>query len=102
MATDDKTTGTRIYPNKAGYLDPTEIDRPATYGRAAAERVQGTRAGWWQVTTPDRHVGSLNPAIHTVTEHEDGTITVTPSIDMSQRTPGAWHGWLTRGVFVRC
>lgn len=98
----DKTTevtGARIYPESNGYLDPAKIDQPACYGRATAPRVQGSAAGWWQVTTPDRHVGSLNPAVHTVVEHEDGTITVTPSIDMSQRTPGGWHGWLTRGVF---
>lgn len=34
-----------------------------------------------------------------VEEHEDGTISVTPSIWM-QAGPQAWHGWLTRGEFV--
>lgn len=97
-----KTQGLRVMPNTEGYLDPAEIDQPARYGRATAERVRETRAGWWQVTTPDRHVGSLNPQVHHVVEHEDGTITVTPSIDMSKRVPGAWHGYLTRGIFETC
>lgn len=44
-------------------------------------------------------MGSLNPELHSVTEHEDGTITVSPSIDLSQRDPTFWHGWLERGVF---
>lgn len=93
-----KTQGVRVMPNADGYL-PRDIDKPAHYGRATADRVRETRAGWWEVTTPDGHVGSLNPQVHNVVEHEDGTITVTPSIDMSKRTPRAWHGYLTRGVF---
>lgn len=32
---------------------------------------------------------------HTVTDHEDGTITVEPSLVMRN----GWHGWLRRGVF---
>jgi hypothetical protein len=98
----EKTTqGVRVWPNADGWLDPKEIDKPARYGRATAERAKGA-AGDWQVTTPDGHVGRLNPQVHTVEEHEDGTITVSPSIDMSQRHPGGWHGWLRRGVFESC
>lgn len=33
---------------------------------------------------------------HTVTEHEDGTITVSPSIFDA---PDGWHGFLERGVW---
>lgn len=32
----------------------------------------------------------------TVVEHEDSTVTVTPSINAI----GEWHGWLTKGEFV--
>lgn len=95
----ERVQGTRVMPNADGYLDPAEINKPARYGRAIAERVRETRSGWWEVTTPDGHVGSLNPQVHNVIEHDDGTITVTPSIDMSQRHAGAWHGYLTAGVF---
>jgi hypothetical protein len=41
-------------------------------------------------------VGRLSEGAHTVTEHEDGTITVEPSLVM----PDGWHGWLRRGVFT--
>jgi hypothetical protein len=91
--------GTRVLPDADGWLDPAEINRPGCYGRATNPRVIGRRTGWWEVTTPDGHLCSLNTDVHTVVEHEDGTVTVTPSLDMSQRHPGGWHGWLTRGHF---
>jgi hypothetical protein len=38
---------------------------------------------------------------HTVTEHEDGTVTVDPSIAPPDGAePGAFHGWLRRGVWT--
>lgn len=37
---------------------------------------------------------------HTVIEHEDQTITVSPSILIGQRTASVpWHGYLERGVW---
>jgi len=90
--------GIRVWPDADGWLDNKEIYKPARYGRCTAERAKG-RVGWWQVTAPDGSVGCLNPNIHTVVEHDDGTITVTPSLDFSKRKPGGWHGWLMRGVF---
>ena len=93
-------SGVRIWPDEKGWL-PTDMP-PASYGRATAERALGARVGWWQVTTPDGHVGALNPEVHSIIEHDDGTITVTPSIDMSQRHAGAWHGYLTTGEFRSC
>ena len=38
---------------------------------------------------------------HIVTEHEDGTITVAPSI-LITRHDGSWHGFLERGVWREC
>lgn len=98
----EKVQGQRVMPNDDGYLDPAEINKPARYGRATAERVRDSRAGWWEVTTPDGHVGSLNPEVHKIEEHDDGTITVSPSLDMSKRHPGGWHGYLRRGIFESC
>jgi hypothetical protein len=91
--------GRRVYPREDGWLVYGGIDQPARYGRATNPRVQGSRAGWWQISAPDGSVGSIDPSIHEVEEHDDGTITVTPSIDFSARKAGAWHGWLVRGVF---
>lgn len=93
-----KTQGIRVMPNADGWLS-REIDLPARYGRVTAEKGQRGSVGWWQVTTPDGSLGCLDPSVHTITEHEDGTITVEPSLNMSKRKPGGWHGWLRRGVF---
>ena len=42
-----------------------------------------------------------NLGAHKVVEHEDGTITVSPSI-LIQRHDGEWHGYLERGVWRQC
>lgn len=44
---------------------------------------------------------------HKVEEHDDGTITVSPSILVQttwgpDRTPHEWHGFLVGGVFKDC
>jgi hypothetical protein len=57
----------------------------------------------WFVVTPNGHAGNLRR--HRVTEHEDGTITVAPSILVSAVMPEShesielWHGFLERGVW---
>ena len=86
--------GTRLQPKPDGFLNAADIWEPAVYGRAEVERYRNTPACWWHICAPDGSACSLNPKIHTVTEHEDGTITVRPSIVTS-----TWHGWLTKGVF---
>ena len=82
-------TGRRVYPNAEGHLVMAEGD----YGL-------DPHAGW-MVRPPGCHAGSISK--HTVVEHEDGTITVSPSIlhygiDGKQ----AWHGYLERGVWRTC
>ena len=55
-------------------------------------------AGTWYVCTPDGRVGWLKN--HTVVEHEDGTITASPSILVSAGgREGSWHGYLEHGVW---
>lgn len=53
--------------------------------------------GIWYVRPPGCHMGSLER--HEVTEHEDGTITASPSILISGPPDPDWHGYLERGVF---
>ncbi len=91
--------GVRVPTNDDGWLDPKELQKPARYGRATNKRVVNSPANRWNVTAPDGTGCTLDPAIHAVTEHEDGTITVLPSIDLSGFRPGGWHGWLRQGVF---
>lgn len=50
--------------------------------------------------TPRGYSGRLGA--HTVTEHEDGTITVRPSILLTAGDGKQWHGWLTRGEWEPC
>lgn len=53
----------------------------------------------WFCTTPNGLFGSLGK--HSVIEHEDGTITVNPSILVSQGNI-QWHGHLERGIWREC
>jgi len=79
--------GRRVY-NKS----PHELD-PGDYGRWAADK------GNWYACVPDGKCANLSA--HAVTEHEDGSITVSPSILVTQRgeLPPEWHGYLERGVW---
>jgi hypothetical protein len=52
--------------------------------------------GTWRCSTPNGHQGNLK--LHDVTENEDGTITVSPSILVSSDRE-LWHGYLERGVW---
>lgn len=55
--------------------------------------------GWW-ARPPDAPEGFFaNLSRHEVVEHEDGTITVTPSILIRAGALGEWHGYLERGVW---
>lgn len=49
--------------------------------------------GTWWIRPPDGNLGSLRD--HRVTEHDDGTISVHPSIVQE----GVWHGYIERGVW---
>jgi len=51
---------------------------------------------WWYVRDPHGYIGSIKPELHTVEEHADGTITVSPSLVMPH---GGYHGWLRAGVW---
>lgn len=57
--------------------------------------------GTWYACTPNGHGANL--ARHEVVEHEDGTITVTPSILVTRhRDEPVWHGYLTKGEWREC
>lgn len=51
--------------------------------------------GCWYCMDPTGGAGAILPSIHTVEEHPDGSITVSPSLVM----PGGWHGFLRAGVW---
>jgi hypothetical protein len=57
--------------------------------------------GHWVAITPNDHAANLGS--HQVVEHEDGTITVSPSIAVSTSRQGVpvqvYHGFLEGGVW---
>lgn len=83
--------GRRVYPDAEGRI----AFAPGDYGK---------EDGRWYArppTNPEKHLtGYLDN--HQVTEHEDGTITVSPSILITGHERGArvqWHGFLERGIW---
>lgn len=93
--------GKRIYPDENGWLPPSM--KPGEYGYQTCEDVKDEpRLGWWMICSPDGNIGTLDPSSRTIIEHEDGTLTVTPSLDWSRQIPGGWYGWLEKGFFRSC
>lgn len=85
--------GKRTYP-KDGQLWLGEFE----YGK-------DPRDSNWYCSAPGKHLGNL--AAHTVVEHADGTITVSPSIlisttDKNGKSTQLWHGYLEKGIWKEC
>jgi hypothetical protein len=76
-----------------GEISGSACFEPGVYGRIEAE-------GDWHACTPSGMLANLRA--HDVVEHEDGTITASPSILVSQSNVGEWHGYLERGVWREC
>ncbi len=61
---------------------------------------------YWNCKTPNGYYGCL--VRHEITEHEDGTITVAPSILVSmmdedkKNKKKLWHGYLEKGIWRSC
>lgn len=55
--------------------------------------------GKWYCRVPTTGIGIGNLSNHDVVEHEDGTITVSPSILCTGHNGKQWHGYLERGVW---
>lgn len=68
------------------------------YGLEMGEYGKNHEGKWFcRVPSPGFGTGSLG--LHDVTEHEDGTITVSPSILVTGHGGRQWHGYLERGVW---
>lgn len=82
--------------------DADWADRPIPpLERGEYRRVKTLQGAWeWHVTSPNGLSGRLGN--HEVTEHDDGTITVSPSILIawpSRTQPKRYHGFLRHGVW---
>lgn len=104
--------GERVQPDEYGY--PPSLQAGQYVRVCPVKKQDGSpipeeeRGKWynqpyWMACTPNGHVGNLSR--HDITEHEDGTITVSPSIlvstsyDGGKTTVELWHGYLERGVW---
>ena len=67
---------------------------PGEYGK-------GPDGIWWMRPPQSNgfYSGPGNLSKHQITEHEDGTITVFPSILVYGHHDKTWHGYLERGIW---
>jgi hypothetical protein len=102
--------GTRVQPMESGWfnakLNPGEYVKVAPKAMADGSPLPEHIAKVYPMylaCAPNGH--SCNLQAHQITEHEDGTITVAPSISISySRDRGKtyvelWHGYLEKGVW---
>ena len=70
---------------------------PGTFMKVSG--VPNAVGGRWMVISPNGLMGTIRDDVHTVTEHDDETITVSPSILINAGAAGEWHGFLEHGVW---
>lgn len=87
MSDKTATQGKRVYCDEGGalYLEPGD------YGFVPAPK--GYKGGVWMARPPKGDAGTLSN--HQVTEHDNGAISVNPSIQSD-----SWHGYLERGIWL--
>jgi len=58
----------------------------------------------WVFCLPNGIHGAINTKTWQITEHEDGTLTVSPSIltTVSNNPQYSWHGFLEHGIWREC
>lgn len=107
MSVGQLTQGRRIYPDAEGKLHFTQ---PGDYGLVPGAPKWSVRLPNWTDELIGFWTGSEGPkefsvwiGSHSVTLHEDGTITASPSIlwgpDYCIEPRMAWHGYLEHGVW---
>jgi hypothetical protein len=65
----------------------------------------GSLSDYWHLFLPNGQRGFISGERHKITEHEDGTITVQPSIlhhGLKDKPETQWHGFLERGIWRTC
>lgn len=86
------TQGRRVY------IEPEQVvplEQAGDYGQ--------DHDGVWWAWAPCKGASQARISLHDITEHEDGTITASPSILMNFGAHGVtWHGFLEHGVWREC
>jgi len=85
-----------------------------SYMKVTSRRHDGTETVRWYIKDPLGDIGSITSRRFSVVEHENGTITVAPSIDNKRQGDDSehfadirdgrqgWHGWLERDAWRSC
>lgn len=81
-------------------LPGKRVDGKAPHELQAGEYAKWDKDGNWYCVPPGTDL-TANLAAHKIEEHEDGTITVSPSILVGDGKL-SWHGWITRGGWSAC
>jgi hypothetical protein len=80
---------------------PRNKMKPGDYGRRIEH--PNTVTDEWNLCLPNGMHGTISNKIHNITEHADGTITVSPSILLEAGDPKhSWHGYLENGIWRSC
>lgn len=83
--------GKRFYP-----------DEEHTFPNNPGEYMKGN-GGRWELCMPTGIHGAIHDKTWKITEHDDGTITVSPSIMVTCHIEKySWHGYLEKGVWREC
>lgn len=82
----------KVKGTRRDLVDSSVILEPGEYGKHYSD-------GTWLARPPNPDILMGNLGDHDVTEHDDGTITVSPSILIKQWNGKQWHGYLERGVW---
>jgi hypothetical protein len=83
-----RVIGRRVYGKQVYELEPGEYTLRSLDGEPT----------WWAAVPADGPPMIGNLSGHQVEEHDDGTITVSPSI-LTGRGERQWHGYLEHGVW---
>jgi len=76
------------------------------YSKHQVDYQDGKKGIMWVCRTPNGHYGTI--VNHSVIEHKDDTITVSPSILLQTSKDGGktwiilWHGYLIKGEWKEC
>lgn len=78
---------------------------PRVDGKAPHELLPGEYGKWnkdghWYAVPPGTDL-TANLSAHSIIEHENGAITVSPSILVGDGQ-ASWHGYLRNGIFEEC
>jgi hypothetical protein len=88
----------KMMQNKGKRHDLTSDDMILDWGEYGKSSVDNL----WHCRPPQKkgfYCGMANLGNHNITEHEDGTITVSPSILITGHHGKQWHGYLERGIW---